>query len=56
MPIEQSMGNPRYNSDIYALGTIAQLAVTGLSPNELIASKNNKSEIPGETRQLVHQP
>ncbi len=46
VPIEQSMGNPRYNSDIYALGTIAQLAVTGLSPKKLSALKNNKSEIP----------
>ena len=40
VPIEQSQGNPRYNSDIYALGTIAQLAVTGLSPDELRALKN----------------
>ena len=46
VPIEQSMGKPRYNSDIYALGTIAQLAVTGLSPKKLSALKNNKSEIP----------
>jgi len=40
VPIEQSIGNPRYNSDIYALGTIAQLAVTGLSPDELSALQN----------------
>ncbi|MCC3588562.1 tetratricopeptide repeat protein [Microcoleus sp. PH2017_30_WIL_O_A] len=40
VPIEQSQGNPRYNSDIYALGTIAQLAVTGLSPEKLSALKN----------------
>src|SRR5919202_933660 len=46
VPLEQSMGNPRYNSDIYALGTIAQLAVTGLSPKKLSALKKNKSEIP----------
>ncbi|MEO6860548.1 MAG: tetratricopeptide repeat protein [Microcoleus sp.] len=49
MPIEQSMGNPRYNSDIYALGIIAQLAVTGLSPQELNALKN-KGEIPWRNR------
>ena len=45
VPIEQSIGNPRYNSDIYALGTIAQLAVTGLSPEELSALRNNKGAI-----------
>ena len=45
VPIEQSIGNPRYNSDIYALGTIAQLAVTGLSPKELSALNNRKDEI-----------
>ncbi len=49
VPIEQSQGNPRYNSDIYALGTIAQLAVTGLSPTELSAS-NNKGQIPWRNR------
>ena len=49
VPIEQSIGNPRYNSDIYALGTIAQLAVTGLSPNELSAL-NEKGEIPWRKR------
>ena len=49
VPIEQSQGNPCYNSDIYALGKIAQLAVTGLSPEELSAL-NNKGEIPWRTR------
>ncbi|MEG5138840.1 MULTISPECIES: tetratricopeptide repeat protein [unclassified Microcoleus] len=49
VPIEQSIGNPRYNSDIYALGTIAQLAVTGLSPDELSALKN-QGEIPWRDR------
>ncbi|WP_293130282.1 tetratricopeptide repeat protein [Microcoleus sp. bin38.metabat.b11b12b14.051] len=49
LPIEQSQGNPCYNSDIYALGKIAQLAVTGLSPQELSAL-NNKGEIPWRTR------
>ena len=46
VPIEQSIGNPRYNSDIFALGTIAQLAVTGLSPKELSALNNRQDEIP----------
>src|SRR6476661_997623 len=50
VPIEQLNGNPRYNSDIYALGTIPQLAVTGISPNELSALKNNKNEIPWRNR------
>ena len=49
VPIEQSQGNPHYNSDIYALGTIAQLAVTGLSPEELSAL-NNKGEISWRNR------
>lgn len=31
MPKEQSMGNPRYNSDIYALGIVVIQAVTGLN-------------------------
>ncbi|MEG4322107.1 MULTISPECIES: tetratricopeptide repeat protein [unclassified Microcoleus] len=49
VPIDCSIGNPRYNSDIYALGTIAQLAVTGLSPKEL-STLNNKGEIPWRNR------
>ena len=32
MPAEQGFGNPRYNSDIYALGIIAIGAITGLNP------------------------
>ncbi len=31
MPKEQSMGDPRYNSDIYALGIVVIQAVTGLN-------------------------
>ncbi|MGB3263605.1 MAG: tetratricopeptide repeat protein [Microcoleus sp.] len=50
VPIEQLEGNPRYNSDIYALGTIAQLAVTGLSPKELSALRKNKNEISWRNR------
>ncbi len=49
VPIEQSQGNPRYNSDIYALGTIAQLAVTGLSPKKL-SSLKDKDHIPWRNR------
>lgn len=44
-PIEQLEGNPRYNSDIYALGTIALLALTGLSASELAALKNDIGSI-----------
>jgi serine/threonine-protein kinase len=35
MPAEQMKGQPRPNSDIYALGIIAIEAVTGVSPTEL---------------------
>ncbi|BAZ51868.1 serine/threonine protein kinase [Nostoc sp. NIES-4103] len=35
MPTEQGRGNPRPNSDIYALGIIGIQAVTGLNPNQL---------------------
>ncbi|GAB4205384.1 MAG: hypothetical protein Fur006_61420 [Coleofasciculaceae cyanobacterium] len=35
MPTEQSRGNPRPNSDIYALGIIGIQAVTGLNPTQL---------------------
>jgi serine/threonine-protein kinase len=35
MPTEQVRGKPRLNSDIYALGTIAIQALTGLDPLEL---------------------
>jgi tetratricopeptide (TPR) repeat protein len=44
-PIEQSAGNPRYNSDIYALGTIVLQAITGFSVEELAALKKPKGEI-----------
>jgi len=51
-PIEQSEGNPRYNSDIYALGTIALLALTGLSAPELAALKNDRGEFDGRDRAI----
>lgn len=35
MPAEQERGIPRPSSDIYALGTIALYALTGLSPTDL---------------------
>lgn len=55
-PIEQSEGNPRYNSDIYALGKIAVLAVTGLSASELALLdkqlKNDRGEIDWRDRAI----
>ncbi|NJR22413.1 MAG: tetratricopeptide repeat protein [Richelia sp. CSU_2_1] len=45
IPIEQAAGNARYSSDIYALGTIALQAVTGISAGELAAVRNSKGEI-----------
>ncbi len=45
IPLEQASGNPRYSSDIYALGTIALLAAAGLSAEELPALKNGEGEI-----------
>lgn len=35
MPSEQSQGRPRPSSDLYALGTIAIQALTGMSPTQL---------------------
>jgi serine/threonine protein kinase len=35
MPTEQAKGRPRPSSDIYALGTIAVQAITGVNPREL---------------------
>ena len=37
MPIEQASGNPRASSDMYALGTIAIQALTGVNPYDLPA-------------------
>jgi serine/threonine protein kinase/Flp pilus assembly protein TadD len=35
MPGEQSMGKPRYNSDLYATGMMAIQALTGVTPDQL---------------------
>jgi WD40 repeat protein len=35
MPNEQQVGKPRFSSDIYAVGTVAIQALTGLSPGEM---------------------
>jgi CHASE2 domain-containing sensor protein/tRNA A-37 threonylcarbamoyl transferase component Bud32 len=41
-PVEQCLGRPRYNSDIYAVGMIAIKALTGVSPHELVREKNDQ--------------
>ncbi|MBW4612311.1 MAG: tetratricopeptide repeat protein [Desmonostoc vinosum HA7617-LM4] len=48
MPVEQTQGNTRYNSDIYALGIIAIAAITGLKANEIYQLKNHKKSLNGE--------
>lgn len=48
MPTEQSRGNPRHNSDIYALGMVAIQAATGLNLTQL-------QEDPS-TGELIWQP
>ncbi|MEC4819059.1 MAG: serine/threonine-protein kinase, partial [Scytonema sp. PMC 1069.18] len=35
IPSEQAQGNPKFSSDIYALGIVAIQALTGLAPEEL---------------------
>ncbi len=40
MPLEQFQGNPKLNSDIYAVGMIAIQALTGVHPRELQLIKN----------------
>lgn len=35
MPIEQAAGQPRFCSDVYAVGVLALCALTGLSPSQL---------------------
>jgi tetratricopeptide (TPR) repeat protein len=37
IPSEQAQGNPKFSSDIYAVGIIALCALTGLPPEELVA-------------------
>jgi tRNA A-37 threonylcarbamoyl transferase component Bud32 len=40
MPTEQASGNPRFSSDIYAVGMIGIQALTGLSPTQLPQDAN----------------
>ncbi|WP_193199894.1 tetratricopeptide repeat protein [Nostoc sp. MG11] len=48
VPDEQSHGNPKYNSDIYALGIVAIAAIMGLQTNEISSLKNQKNQLTGE--------
>jgi serine/threonine protein kinase, bacterial len=41
MPTEQGRGRPQPNSDIYALGTIAIQALTGMNPSQLTEQSDN---------------
>jgi serine/threonine-protein kinase len=41
MPTEQGQGRPQPNSDIYALGTIAIQALTGMHPSQLMQQSEN---------------
>jgi len=45
MPVEQFQGNPQFNSDIYALGTIAVQALTGVSSNNLPKLQNKDGKM-----------
>ncbi|MBE9042570.1 tetratricopeptide repeat protein [Oscillatoriales cyanobacterium LEGE 11467] len=45
MPVEQFQGNPQFNSDLYALGTIAVQALTGLSAQSLPKLQNLESRV-----------
>ncbi|MBO3462604.1 serine/threonine-protein kinase [Aetokthonos hydrillicola] len=48
MPTEQGRGNPRPNSDIYALGIIGIQSVTGLNPSQL--------QEDSQTGEIIWQP
>jgi tetratricopeptide (TPR) repeat protein len=47
IPSEQAQGNPKFSSDIYAVGIIAIQALTGLSPEQL--------ELDPETNEILWQ-
>ncbi|MDJ0735935.1 MAG: tetratricopeptide repeat protein [Nostocaceae cyanobacterium] len=45
MPSEQAQGDPKFSSDIYAVGIIGIQAITGLSPHELVKDTNTNEII-----------
>ncbi|MDJ0734454.1 MAG: serine/threonine-protein kinase [Nostocaceae cyanobacterium] len=55
MPLEQAQGRPRPCSDIYALGTIAIQALTGLNPKQL-GEEPVSGEISWQHRAQVSEP
>lgn len=55
MPIEQFQGNPQYNSDIYALGTIAVQALTGISANNLPKLQDDSGQMNWRKRTQVSE-
>lgn len=53
MAAEQLHGQPKYNSDVYAIGIIGILAITGLGPKELLSDTKTceivwRYSIPGQ--------
>ncbi|WP_026732041.1 serine/threonine-protein kinase [Fischerella sp. PCC 9605] len=61
IPSEQAQGNPKYSSDIYAVGIIAIQALTGLSPDQFeedadsneIIWQNHTTEVSQEFAQFL---
>lgn len=49
---EQAVGKPRFSSDIYALGTIAIQALTGIKPKEFKRDDNGKIIWPDRTKNI----
>jgi CHASE2 domain-containing sensor protein/tRNA A-37 threonylcarbamoyl transferase component Bud32 len=54
MPPEQRAGNPKFNSDLYALGMIGIQALTGVSPKDL-QSDLTTNEVIWQTKVKVSQ-
>jgi tetratricopeptide (TPR) repeat protein len=48
MPVEQFHGNTQFNSDIYALGIVAIIALTGLPSHKTSTFQNHKNLLTGE--------
>jgi tetratricopeptide (TPR) repeat protein len=48
LPDEQCRGNPKYNSDIYALGLIAIAAIMGLQESDISTLQSQRNRLTGE--------
>ncbi len=55
MPPEQISGNPRFNSDLYAVGMVAIQALTGVRPNQL-QRDSHTGELVWRTSQMAARP